>query len=185
METLTQIKTASKGKRRAQLIRLVSEAITHDDIFGTINYRNKSEDEIKQFIYPHLDDRLVERELELRPHLTKAKAKGEIKKRLKWEGNVNTTVHHMLFMGTQNRPDMVLETDGIRVAIEFKRGDKGSDLRSGIGQSMIYATGYDFVIYMFVDTSQDKRIKNAQGGEKEAAFINMLWDRYNIKFTVA
>jgi len=185
MEILKAIKTASKGKRRTELIGLVSEAITHDDIFGTINYRNKSEDEIKQFIYPHLVDRLIEREMGLKPHWSKDKAKAEIKKRLKWEGNVNTTVHHMLFMGTQNRPDMVLETDGLRIAIEFKRGDKGSDLRSGIGQSMIYATGYDFVIYMFVDTSADKRIKNAQTGEIEATFIQMLWDRYNIKFAVA
>lgn len=185
METLTQIKAASKGRRRTELIELVAEAITHEDIFGTINYRNKSEDEIKQFIYPHLLARLVERELAIKPHWSREKAKAELKQRLKWEGNVNTTVHHMLFMGTQHRPDMVLETDGLKIAIEFKRGDKGSDIRSGIGQCMIYATEYDFVIYMFVDTSRDKRIKNAQTSETEAAFIQMLWDRFNIRFAVA
>jgi len=33
METLKAIKTVSKGKRRTELIGLVSETITHDDIF--------------------------------------------------------------------------------------------------------------------------------------------------------
>ena len=83
METLKAIKTASKGKRRTELIGLVSEAITHDDIFGTINYRNKSEDEIKQFIYPHLVDRLVEREMALKPHWNKTKTKAKTKTKTK------------------------------------------------------------------------------------------------------
>ena len=78
METLTQIKAASKGRRRTELIELVTEAITHEDIFGTINYRNKSEDEIKQFIYPHLLARLVERELAIKPHWSREKAKAEL-----------------------------------------------------------------------------------------------------------
>jgi len=178
------LKMASKGSTRTSLIDLITEAITHDDIFTTINYRNKSEDEIKQFIYPHLLNQLVDRELALKPNASREATKTRLKKSLKWEGNVNTTVHHILFMGTQNRPDMVLETGGIKIAIEFKRGDKGSDLRSGVGQSMIYSTAYDFVIYLFVDTSRDKRIKNAQTGETEAAFTQMMWDRFNTRFTV-
>jgi hypothetical protein len=79
---------------------------------------------------------------------------------------------------------MVLDMNGIKIAIEFKRGDKGSDLRAGIGQSMIYSTHYDFVLYLFIDTSGDKRIFNATGGVNEQEFVEMLWDQYNIKFTV-
>jgi hypothetical protein len=114
--------------------------------------------------------------------IDKAVAKDKIKKSLKWEGNVNTTINHILFMGTQNRPDMILEINGLKIAIEFKRGDKGSDLRSGIGQSMVYSTHYDFVLYLFIDTSKDKRIVNARGGVNETEFVELLWDQFNIKF---
>tara|TARA_B110000858_G_scaffold195626_1_gene252465 strand:- start:1600 stop:2127 length:528 start_codon:yes stop_codon:yes gene_type:complete len=157
------MKYKSKSQKRIDFIDLISEAITHDDIFGTINYKNQNEDQIKQFIYPHLVDSLAEYIVEEKG-IEKAIAKDQIKKSLKWEGNVNTTVNHILFMGTQNRPDMVLEMNGLKIAIEFKRGGKGSDLRSGFGQSMVYATHYDFVLYLFVDTTDDKRIFNATTG---------------------
>jgi len=177
------MKQVSKSKKRISLLDMVSEAMTHDDIFHTINYRNKDEDSIKQFIYPHLVDALAERAV-IEKGISKEKAKAEVKKNLKWEGNINTTVNHVLFMGTQNRPDMVLETDGLKIAIEFKKGNKGSSLRSGVGQSMVYATHYDFVIYLFIDISDDKRIANSIGSTIETEFINMLWKNFNIKFVI-
>jgi len=130
------MKLASKSQKRIDLLDLVTEAITHEDIFGTIDYKKKSEDAIKQFIYPHLVESLTRYVVEEQGK-DKETAKELVKKNLKWEGNVNTTVSHILFMGTQNRPDMILELNGLKIAIEFKRGQKGSDLRSGIGQSMI------------------------------------------------
>jgi hypothetical protein len=178
------MKLASKSQKRIDLLDLVTEAITHEDIFGTIDYKKKSEDAIKQFIYPHLVESLTRYVVEEQGK-DKETAKELVKKNLKWEGNVNTTVSHILFMGTQNRPDMILELNGLKIAIEFKRGQKGSDLRSGIGQSMIYSTHYDFVLYLFVDTSEDGKIKNAQGGVNETEFVDLLWNQYNIKFIVA
>ena len=178
------MKQKSKSQKRIALLDLVTEAITHDDIFSTIDYRNKSEDQIKQFVYPHLVESLTEYVIE-NSGKEKSVAKDYVKKHLKWEGNVNTTVNHILFMGTQNRPDMILEMNGLKIAIEFKRGEKGSDLRSGVGQSMIYSTHYDFVMYMFVDTSKDKRIKNAQSGVNETEFVELLWNQFNIRFIVA
>ena len=175
------MKYKSKSQKRIEFIDLISEAITHDDIFGTINYKQQNEDQIKQFIYPHLVDSLTEYVVREKG-IDKLAAKTQVKKNLKWEGNVNTTVNHILFMGTQNRPDMVLEMNGLKIAIEFKRGSKGSDLRSGFGQSMVYATHYDFVLYLFVDTTDDKRIFNAIGGGNETEFVDNLWDLYNIKF---
>lgn len=178
------MKLASKSQKRIDFLDLVTEAITHNDIFGTIDYKKKNEDQIKQFIYPHLVESLTQYVMEDQGK-DKETAKELVKKNLKWEGNVNTTVNHILFMGTQNRPDMVLELNGLRIAIEFKRGDNGSGLRSGIGQSMIYSTHYDFVLYLFVDTSKDGKIKNAQGGVNETEFVDLLWNQYNIKFIVA
>jgi hypothetical protein len=177
------MRQASKSKKRVSLLDMVSEAMTHNDIFHTINYRNKNEDSIKQFIYPHLVDALAERMVEEKG-LSKDRAKEVVKKNLKWEGNVNTTVNHVLFMGTQNRPDMVLETDGLKIGIEFKKGESGSALRSGIGQSMIYSTHFDFVIYLFIDTTDDKRIANSVGSTNESEFIDLLWKDFNIKFVI-
>lgn len=178
------MKQASKSQKRIEFLDLISEAITHEDIFGTLNYKKKTEDQIKQFIYPHLVNMLTEYVVECGQR-DKQKAKEFVKSSIKWEGDVNTTVNHILFMGTRNRPDMVVEMNDIKIAIEFKKGKRGSDLRSGIGQSMIYATHYDFVLYLFVDISDDKRIMNSQGGVNETGFCADLWDRYNIKFIVA
>jgi hypothetical protein len=177
------MRQASKSKKRVSLLDMVSETMTHNDIFHTIDYRNKNEDSIKQFIYPHLVDALSDRMVKEKG-VSKERAKEEIKKNLKWEGNVNTTVSHILFMGTQNRPDMVLELDGLKIGIEFKKGESGSALRSGIGQSMIYSTHFDFVIYLFIDTTKDKRIVNSIGGTNESDFIDLLWKDFNIKFVV-
>jgi len=177
------MKQKSKSQKRIELLDLVSESITQDDIFTVIDYRNKNEDQIKQFIYPHLVESLTDY-LVKEGEVDRTRAKEKIQKALKWEGNVKTTINHILFMGTQNRPDMVLEINGLRIAIEFKRGEKGSDLRSGVGQSMIYSTHYDFVLYLFIDTSKDKKILNAQGGVNETEFVELLWDQFNIKFVV-
>lgn len=177
------MKQKSKSQKRIELLDLVSESITQDDIFTVIDYRNKNEDQIKQFVYPHLVESLTDY-LVKEGEVDRTRAKEKIQKALKWEGNVKTTINHILFMGTQNRPDMVLEINGLRIAIEFKRGEKGSDLRSGVGQSMIYSTHYDFVLYLFIDTSKDKKILNAQGGVNETEFVELLWDQFNIKFIV-
>jgi type I site-specific restriction-modification system R (restriction) subunit len=177
------MKQKSKSQKRIELLDLVSESITQDDIFTVIDYRNKNEDQIKQFVYPHLVESLTDY-LVKEGEVDRTRAKEKIQKALKWEGNVKTTINHILFMGTQNRPDMVLEINGLRIAIEFKRGEKGSDLRSGVGQSMIYSTHYDFVLYLFIDTSKDKKILNAQGGVNETEFVELLWDQFNIKFVV-
>ena len=38
------MKQASKSQKRVEFLDLISEAITHEDIFGTLNYKKKSED---------------------------------------------------------------------------------------------------------------------------------------------
>jgi len=177
------MKHKSKSQKRISLISTINEALTCDDIFNTIDYKRQSEDKIKQFIYPVLVDRLADVLVERRG-INRVIAKEQIKSKLKWEGNVNTTVNHILFMGTQNRPDMILEMDGIKIAIEFKLGNSGGDIRSGVGQSIIYSTHYDFVVCLVIDTTEDKRILNSRGGINETNFIDLLWDRFNIKFTI-
>jgi hypothetical protein len=174
---------AQKSKKRENVIETICEAITHREIFETIDYKNQSEDKIKQFTYPILVNNLTE-------YLVKKRGKDRrrswnfVKERLLWEGNIKTTVHHTRFMGTMNRPDMIFEIDAMRIAIEFKRGDSGGALRSGLGQSLIYSTDYDFTIFLFIDTSENGKIKNCRKSEEEESLIEDLWNRYNIKFIV-
>jgi hypothetical protein len=177
------MKLASKSKNRIELVDIISEGISTKDVFGTINYKKQSEDKIKQFIYPHLVESLGNFISE-KKDMDKSLAREKAKSLLKWEGNVNTTVHNMIFMGTSNRPDMSIEYSGVKIAIEIKRGDRGADLRAGFGQSLVYSTVYDFIIYMFIDCSEDGRIKNAKTGISEEKFLENLWDNFNIKFIV-
>jgi len=177
------MKTTSKSKNRLELLDMVTESLTSDRIFETINYQTQSEDKIKQFMYPHLLEAFKKFLIENR-HFDREVADMKAKQCLLWEGNKKTTVKNMMFMGTQNRPDMVVELGDVRIAIEIKRGETGSDLRSGFGQSMIYSTVYDFVLYLFIDTSKDKKILNASSGGNEIDFVETLWKNFNIRFAI-
>jgi len=79
---------------------------------------------------------------------------------------------------------MIFEIDAMKIAIEFKRGDSGGSLRSGIGQSLIYSTDYDFTVFLFIDTSDNSTIANCSRSEEEERFIENLWKNHNIKFIV-
>lgn len=175
------MKLASKSKKRLEILEALTEGLTHPEIFETIDYKKQSEDKIKQFMYPHVIDTMTEY-LMSHKNISRSEAKMKAKEMLLWEGNVKTTVKNIMFMGTQNRPDMVFEIADLKVAIEIKRGASGSDLRSGIGQSIIYSTHYDFVLTVFIDTSDDKRVYNARQGSNEINFTETLWKNYNIKF---
>lgn len=177
------MKLASKSKKRIELLDSIQSGITTRDIFETIDYKSQSEDKIKQFIYPHLLDQLTEYVME-KKGFSRGLAKEKARTMIKWEGNVKTTVKNMQFMGTANRPDMTVEADGVKIAIEFKKGDRGSALREGFGQSVIYSTVFDFVIYMFIDTSEDSKIANGSTAITEQNFLENLWNNFNVKFTV-
>ena len=120
------------------------------------------------------------------PRLSDSAIQKKAKVSLFWEGDVNTTVNHIRFLGVQHRPDFMVKVDGIRVAVEVKRGETGSAVREGLGQSLVYASceDFDFVVYLFVDTSKDKKIRDSLSRTLDAAFIQSLWDEHNIKFTI-
>lgn len=177
------MKLASKSKNRIAILEMIQDGITTGEIFETINYKNQSEDKIKQFIYPHILSQLttwIVNRNGYSPQLAREKAKTMIK----WEGNVKTTVKNIQFMGTANRPDMTVDIEGIKIAIEFKRGERGSALRDGFGQSLIYSTAYDFVIYMFIDISDEGKILNGVTSVTEQEFLANIWNNFNIKFIV-
>ena len=110
------MKLASKSKNRISILEMIQDGISTHEIFETIDYKNQNEDKIKQFIYPNLLNSIatwVSKKRGFEPALARKKAKTMVK----WEGNIKTTVKNIQFMGTSNRPDMTVETNGVRVAI--------------------------------------------------------------------
>ena len=48
----------------------------------------------------------------------------------------------------------------------------------------LYSSAFDFVVYLYVDISKDKKIRDSMVGEKEQELINDLWDNHNVLFQV-
>ena len=177
------MKLASKSKNRILILEMIQDGISTHEIFETIDYKNQSEDKIKQFIYPNLLNKVTEYVME-KKGFGRGLAREKAKTMIKWEGNKQTTVKNIHFMGTTNRPDMSLDIGGVKVAVEFKKGNRGSGLREGFGQSLIYSTVFDFVIYMFIDTSDDRKIVNGATAVTEQDFLDNIWDNFNVKFVI-
>ena len=151
-----------------------------------IDYRNRNEDYIKQYMHQPLISELeaLYEDLELSKSADKELVKQKAKNCLLWEGDVTTTVNNFTVFGTQHRPDFVVKIDKLRVAVEVKKGESGHSLREGIGQSLVYSSEFDFVVYLYVDISKDKKIRDSMVGEKEQELINDLWDNHNVLFKV-
>ena len=162
---------------------MIQDGISTNEIFETIDYKKQSEDKIKQFIYPNLLNQLTDYVME-KKGFSRSLAREKAKTMIKWEGNVHTTVRNIHFMGTANRPDMTVHINGINIAIEVKKGNRGSALREGFGQALIYSTVFDFVLYLFIDTSDESKIVNGATAVTEETFLENIWNNFNIKFVV-
>ena len=176
----------SKSKKRVKIVESIASAISSKKIFDVIDYRNRNEDYIKQYMHQPLINELQElyESLELSKSADKELVKEKAKNCLLWEGDVNTTVNNFTFFGTQHRPDFVVKIDKLKVAVEVKKGETGSSLREGIGQSLVYASAFDFVVYLYVDISKDKKIRDAKNGTQEQALVEELWEDHNVLFEV-
>ena len=178
--------STSKSKRRIKIVESIASAISSKKIFDVIDYRNRNEDYIKQYMHQPLIGELeaLYEDLELSKSTDKELVKQKAKDCLLWEGDVTTTVNNFTIFGTQHRPDFVVKIDKLRVAVEVKKGETGHSLREGIGQSLVYSSEFDFVVYLYVDISKDKKIRDSMVGEKEQELINDLWDNHNVLFQV-
>jgi len=170
------MKLASKSKNRLELLDAIQEGILIEDSSKTL-------EEIKEEIYPSLLERVSTWVTE-KKGFTGGLAKEKAKTMIKFESAKTTGVRDTHFMGTSNKPNITVESAGIKVAIEFIKGSKGSDLRESIGKSMIYSTAYDFVMFVFIDATEDSRIKAGSKSITERYFLNNLWDNFNVKFTL-
>ena len=176
----------SKSKRRIKIVESIASAISSNKIFDVIDYRNRNEDYIKQYMHQPLISELeaLYEDLELSKSADREIVKQKAKDCLLWEGDVTTTVNNFTVFGTQHRPDFVVKIDKLRVAVEVKKGESGHSLREGIGQSLVYSSEFDFVVYLYVDISKDKKIRDSMSGSQEQELINDLWDNHNVLFQV-
>lgn len=187
-----------KGSRRLWVIDHIVEALTSGDIYHYIQYRHESEHGLKQAMYLTFRPKMAAIYREMRPDLTKESIVAHADRSLMWEGGPHTTIHNVTVMGVQHRPDFLIDMKkdlDLRVAVEVKKGESGAAIREGIGQSLIYAAAarYDFVVYLFADTSKDGKIRRAVNeGEAHGSdidprsqwLIKMLWERFNVRFVV-
>jgi len=173
-----------KGARREEMIDRILEALSDEQIYETMYYQRKKESEVKDRLFTVLIDCLKGLHKDL-GGITKAKTIEErARNSVLWEGNPQTTVNNIQFMGVQHRPDFVVQFDGLETAVEIKLGDKGAAIREGLGQSLVYAADFDFVAYLFIDSSQDKKVLEGYKGGTERSIVDSLWSNYNIKFKV-
>lgn len=170
------MKLASKSKNRLELLDIIQEGVNVEDTSLSI-------DKIKQNSYPSLLES-VSRWVADKKGFSGGLAKEKAKTMIKFESSKTTGARNMHFMGTSNKPTLTVDSAGIKVAIEFVKGSRGSDLREAIGQSMIYSTAYDFVLCVFIDGTEDGRIKGGSTSITEHYFLNNLWDNFNVKFTL-
>jgi len=173
---------SKKSSKRVKVIRQLLETMkSDDDIYSVIDYQRASEAKIKQFMYHPLLRTLAKciEDLGYRKDCIQ-----KAKNILLWESNKKTTVNNFQLFGVQHRPDFVIKMDDYSIAVEVKRGANGSSIRDGIGQAVCYGKCYDYVVYLFIDTSSDKRIRNSIKQEVEASIIEELWHNHNVLFDV-
>ena len=179
---------AAKSDRRAKIVTTLMRTLKGDQIFHTLDYRRKSEAYIKQYMHQPLHATLMELYRELTPDVGETTLKKKADESLLWEGDVKTTINNIRFLGVQHRPDFVVQLDNkrLRIAVEVKRGETGAAVREGIGQSLVYAASedFEFVVYLFVDTSKDKKIARSLEKTLDHAFVQSLWTNYNVLFDI-
>lgn len=177
---------AHKTALRVEIVDRIMECLKGEQIFNTLDYRRRSESYLKQYMHQPLQACLVDVVGRIDDRLSQEAREARAKAALFWEGDMGTTVNNVLFLGVQHRPDFAVKLAGIRIAVEVKKGETGGAVRGGIGQSLVYVASkdFDFVVYLFADTSRDKKIRDAAEGSAAAKFIESLWDNYNVRFSV-
>jgi len=177
---------AAKSELRTWIVDQIVDVLRSDHIFTTLDYRQKTESYLKQYMHQPLQRRMAKIVERVQPNLKPATKARKAKEALLWEGDVTTTINHVRFLGVQHRPDFVVRVAGINIAVEVKLGERGTAVREGIGQSLVYSASedFDFVAYLFIDTSRDKKVRESLSRAPEAAFVGKLWNQHNVRFSV-
>lgn len=175
---------AKKTARRNLLVDGVMDAMMSESVFGLIG-SGRSESAVAHVMHGELLRSLHSLHRSLDPRSSDALIARRARECLLWEGDINTTINHIQFLGAQHRPDFIIQVDDIRLALELKRGSDGGCIREALGQCIVYSSQFDFTCCVVVDTTRDKKIKRAYAeGCSEAIVIASLWEHFNIRLGV-
>jgi hypothetical protein len=178
--------SAKKSAKRIKFINAIFSGLDDKKTFSMIG-SGKNESSVADHVSHTLSNALEKYYREVFPHQSERSILRKTEDSLLWEGNKNTTVNNISFMGTQSRPDFVAQFDGLRIAIELKRGENAQKVRDLLGQCLVYSTQFEFSCALFVDTSTDKKVKRAfcePGNTLEKQLLDSLWQNYNIKIVI-
>ena len=178
------VKKKKKTKKAVMIIEGIVTALKSENIYKRIPYESQRESNIQTSLDNALLNGLKEIIKQMEPHLRESTILNKAKHSLFWETDKSVTINNIIFLGTQHRPDFLVDIYGQRIGVEIKRGDDGSSIRDGIGQSIVYSTTYDFVVYLFIDITPDKKILHSYKGQTEKDMVDSLWQNYNIRFDV-
>ncbi|MFA5618284.1 MAG: hypothetical protein WDK95_15750 [Syntrophorhabdaceae bacterium] len=175
----------SKTNKRTDFIDAIFDCMKNHEYFSDdFDRRKEKEGGIQKVFFSKLERSLPKLYVD-KLGKNSDEAQKMTKETFIYEKKKKIILHNFNYFGTSHRPDAQLEIDkNVSLVIEIKKGDKGTDIRAGIGQSLIYSQKYDFVLFVFVDTSPERTIRNAVTAEEEKSLINSLWDNYNIRFRV-
>jgi len=178
---------AVKGQKRkafiSDILSLLRDIPTFNEDDGKVSRKDLSEGAIQYTVFNTLNNKLPDL-LSKHYDYSNEFAKDIVKDKFRYEKKEGTVLHNFKFFNTNHRADATLEINDLRIAFEIKKVKSGSSIRSGIGQSLVYATQYDFVLYFLLDISKDRDIRDVQGSKKVDLLKESLWDNYNIKLLV-
>lgn len=173
-----------KGARRRKLVEGISRRLSDRSVYGPLDIWDRPEDFIKAFLHNPILEQLTRLIQELSPSLDEETARRRADRALVWEGDVQRKIHNFEFLGVSHRPDYEILLRDVRIALEVKRGDSGTEVRAGIGQAIVYSQMYDFVIYLMIDASDHRTIAQSLDGDREKLFLERLWDEHNVRLIV-
>jgi hypothetical protein len=176
------MKLAKKTDRRVKLLEsIISHMKAHNMFSKQVSRKRDTESTIQKNLFLSLEDKLDDFIIEYGVSEKKSK---DLVSKFQWEQKLTTTVNNFTIFSTNHRPDAVLNIGDFRIGIEIKKGDGGSSLRSGLGQCLIYSSEFDFVLYLFVDTTPNQNICKSIEGQREKEIVENLWNNHNVMFDI-
>ena len=169
---------------RVKIIEDIVKSLSSDEVFKTVDKEEWKEKKIAAYLYPFLSRGMEKIFQDLHPGQSSKNISRKVENAVLWEGAHNKTISADKVFGSRHYPDFAVHIRGLKIAIELKIGGGGGSLRGGIGQSLIYSMDYDFVIYLLVDSSKERRVKSNSTGKSESYLIQSIWEKYNIKLVI-
>lgn len=176
--------TKRKTRKQVKIVNAIVKAVSGPRILAVATRSSLTEYAVRLTIHGDLLAAVERIYATLSPTVSEARNKWKAERSVIIETDATTVINNFELFGTQHRPDFEVTVDGTRIAIEVKVGDSGKQIREGIGQAIVYSTQYDFVVYLFVDKSPNKRILSSSTMHTEMQLVEQLWSEFNVRFKV-